>query len=192
MSKSLTILCLVVAAILAMFAAKIAIRQVEAGVSAREKPTRFEETIARTMRSWAIPRAAKEMTNPVQLTPEVLTDARRHYADHCAICHGNDGRGDTEMGRGMYPKPPDMSASPTQTLSDGELYSIIHNGIRLTGMPAWGSRTGPDNDSWALVHMIRHLPQLTPNELSDMQSYNPKSPAEMQEEKEEENFLNAK
>ena len=92
----------------------------------------------------------------------------------------------------LYPKAPDMRLQDTQSMSDGEIYFVIHNGIRLSGMPAWGPDSGPDADSWKLVHFIRHLPQLTADELTDMKHYNPQSPMEMQEEKEDEDFLNGK
>jgi mono/diheme cytochrome c family protein len=72
-------------------------------------------------------------------TPEVLSAARSHFADHCASCHGNDGSRKTEIGWNLYPKAPDMRLPETQNLTDGEIYYIIHNGIRLTRMPAWGS-----------------------------------------------------
>jgi mono/diheme cytochrome c family protein len=160
------------------------------GFSTRQAPTALERVLAREARHLAIPRAARDAANPMALTPELLVDARRHFADHCATCHANDGSGDTEIGRMLYPKAPDMRQRDTQSLSDGELYFIIHNGIRLSGMPAWGSDTGHDHDSWALVHFIRHLPNLSAAEIEDMKHYNPRSPAEMEEEKEEEEFLN--
>lgn len=162
------------------------------GFSTRTTPTALERTLAQEARYLAIPRAAREAANPVLLTPEILMEGQRHFADHCATCHGNDGSGDTEIGRGLYPKAPDMRQSDTQRMSDGEIYFIIHNGIRLSGMPAWGPDSGEDRDSWALVHFIRHLPHLTADEIEDMKQHNPMSPAEMQEEKEEEEFLNAK
>lgn len=77
----------------------------------------------------------------------------------------------------------------TQNLTDGELYDTIHNGIRLTGMPAWGIAE-KDDDSWKLVLFIRHLPQLTPEEEEEMTRLNPKSPAELKEEQDEQQFLN--
>ncbi len=43
------------------------------------------------------------------------------------------------MGRNMYPPAPDMRLAETQQMTDGELFYIIQNGVRLTGMPAWGS-----------------------------------------------------
>lgn len=162
------------------------------GFSTRESPTKVETMLARRARHLAISSADRNAANPMALSPELLVDARRHFADHCALCHANDGSGDTEIGRMLYPRAPDMRQAETQSLSDGELYFIIHNGVRMSGMPAWGSDSGEDHDSWALVHFIRHLPKLTPDEIEDMKHYNPHSAADMQEEKEEEEFLNGK
>ena len=86
----------------------------------------------------------------------------------------------------MYPKPPDMRLPATQNLTDGELYYIIENGIRLTGMPAWGDPhfMDQDDDSWKLVLFIRHLPHITPDEIKDMESYNPKGKMETEDDAE--------
>jgi len=164
------------------------------GFSARKEPTRIEAFFARNARLMAIPSAAKNLKNPVQLTPDVLIEGRRHFADHCAVCHANDGSGNTEVGRNLYPKAPDMREKATQSLSDGALYFIIHNGIRLSGMQAWGAESDADHDhdSWTLVHFIRHLPSLSAEEIKDMQQMNPRSPQEMREEREEEEFLKGK
>lgn len=158
------------------------------GFSARDNPSALETAVARAMRLAAIPSGAKDQKNPVPATPEVLQEGMAHFADHCAICHANDGSGRTEIGRNLYPKAPDMRQPETQNLTDGELYYIIHNGIRLTGMPAWGE-SAEDLDSWKLVHFIRHLSKLTPQEELEMERLNPKSPAERSEEQEEEEFL---
>jgi len=84
-----------------------------------------------------------------------------------------------------------MRLATTQGLSEGELYYIIHNGVRWTGMPAWG-KPGNDNDqdTWKLVLYIRHLPSLTAGEIRDMKRFNPRSDADREEEKEEQEFLN--
>lgn len=114
-----------------------------------------------------------------------------HWADHCAQCHGNDGRGQTPMGRNLYPKAPDMTLPATQRLSDGELFAIIKNGVRLSGMPAWGDDSpSSDLQTWNLVHFIRHLPKLTAPELDRMKGMNPVSPGQVQQAAEEEAFLN--
>ena len=160
------------------------------GVSARDQPTFVEAFVARRLRSLAIPRATRARQNPVPPTPEVLSGARAHFADHCASCHGNDGKGQTALGRNMYPKAPDMTLPETQRLSDGELFAIIENGVRFTGMPAWGS-PGPEDDAetWELVHFIRHLPRITPEELDQMKGMNPKTKKELDEEEAIRHFL---
>jgi mono/diheme cytochrome c family protein len=160
------------------------------GVSAKEQPGRIEEFVAGRARNMAIARRAKSLTNPVEYSGEMIADGRAHFADHCATCHANDGSGDTPIGRGMWPKPPDMRLDRTQNLSDGELFWIIENGIRFTGMPAWstGTKEG-ETASWHLVHFIRRLPKLTPEELTDMESLNPKPPAEIRQQIAEEEFL---
>lgn len=163
---------------------------IEHGVSARDEPTAAEAFLARRLRHLAIPRAAREAANPVPSGPDVLARARGHFADHCASCHGNDGRGRTKLGQGLYPKAPDMTRPETQNLSDGEILAIIENGVRLTGMPAWGEAGAHDlTESWELVHFIRHLPRLTPEELAQMESLNPKSRSEFEEEDRIRRFL---
>ncbi len=93
------------------------------------------------------------------------------------------------FGKGMYPKPPYLRLSRTQELTDGEIFYIIENGIRMSGMPAFGGADTADQ-SWKLVYFIRHLPQLSSVEEAKMGSLNPKSPDEFREEQEEQNFLN--
>jgi mono/diheme cytochrome c family protein len=162
---------------------------IQGGFSARDNPSAIEAYLARTARNFSIPASGRNAKNPFAPTPEVLSEARAHFADHCATCHGNDGTGNTQIGQNLYPKAPDMRLPQTQNLTDGELYYTIHNGIRLTGMPAWGT-ADKDDDSWKLVLFIRHLPQLTPSEAREMEALNPKGPAEKEEEQEEEQFLN--
>jgi len=144
---------------------------------------------ARTARNLSIPACERGTKNPFAPTAEVLSEARVHFADHCAICHGNDGVGKTQIGQNLYPKAPDMRLPPTQNLTDGEIYYVVHNGVRLTGMPAWGG-PGKDDDSWKLVLFIRHLPRMIPQEIKEMEQFNPKSDADRSEEEEEQHFLN--
>ncbi len=160
------------------------------GLVARSEPGALEARIARGVRSLAIPQEVSERRNPVPASPESLTDGRAHYADHCAVCHASDGSGETEMGQGMWPKAPDMRLSATQGLSDGDLFWIIENGIRFTGMAGWSTGTQEGEDaSWHLVHFIRHLPDLSPAELEEMETLIPRSEAEIRQEIEVERFL---
>jgi mono/diheme cytochrome c family protein len=160
------------------------------GLSTRVPPSSIEATISRAFRGLATPRSMRNAKNPVEPTAAVLDEALAHFADHCASCHGNDGSGQTDIGRSFYPPAPDMRAAPTQSLTDGELFSIIENGIRLTAMPGWGNGTAESAyGSWGLVHFIRHLPRLTPEEIAEMEALNPKTPEEWEEMQAEEAFL---
>jgi mono/diheme cytochrome c family protein len=160
------------------------------GLSARGEPGPFETTMARATRRLAMPANARTRRNPVPASAAALADGMNHYADHCATCHANDGSGDTDMGRGFFPKAPDMRLPATQDLTDGELFYVIEHGIRFTGMPAWGTGTDDgEQSSWMLVHFLRHLPRLTAAELETMKGRNPRSPEEIRLEIEEERFL---
>ncbi|HEU4684831.1 MAG TPA: cytochrome c [Nitrospira sp.] len=160
------------------------------GFSAKAEPHVLEVWLARRIRHLAIPVSQLDQPNPVPPSPEVLKEARAHFADHCAICHANDGSGKTPIGKSVYPQAPDLREPATQTMSDGELFWVIHNGIRFTGMPAWGEgEPEKDMDSWKLVHFIRHLPKLTPEELEEMKRLNPKTPKELEEEAAYDKFL---
>lgn len=189
MSRRVKTVCvLVLIAVIGVVAALALLLQ--HGFSARAQPSAVEAFVARRVRRLSMPRSAREARNPISETPETLAQARAHFADHCAICHANDGSGTTTIGKNLYPKAPDMREPRTQSLSDGELFYIIHNGIRLSGMPAWGGDSiGDDQDSWNLVHFIRHLPRITKEDLEEMKKMNPKSPREIEEEEEIRKFL---
>ena len=160
------------------------------GLNARGTPGVMETRIARAARRLAISRTTRDRQNPVPGSDAAIADGMAHFADHCASCHGNDGSGQTEIGRGLYPKAPDMRLPETQALSDGELFYIIDNGVRFTGMPAFGTGTAASAEStWRLVLFVRHLPRLTADELQRMETMNPRSPEEIRQEIEEQQFL---
>jgi len=163
---------------------------VTTGVSARPQPSRLESITAPTVRRIAIRTRVGNITNPVPASDAIIKEGMEHFADHCSVCHGNDGSGNTEMGRGLYPRAPDMRLPATQNLSDAELFYIIENGVRLTGMPAWstGTKEG-ETSSWHLVHFVRHLPKLSDEEIARMESLNPKAPEEIRQEIEADKFL---
>ena len=160
------------------------------GFSAKTEPHAIEVFLARQIRHLAIPIEQRNSPNPVPPSPDLLKEGLAHFADHCAQCHGNDGRGQTAIGKKVYPKAPDLRLADTQSMSDGELFWIIHNGIRFTAMPAWGEGDpAQDMDSWKLVHFIRHLPHLTPEELDQMKGLNPKTKKDLEEEAASDLFL---
>lgn len=183
-------LTLLVLGVLALLGGLFLWNTLRYGFSAHDEPTRMEATAAGAMRHWSTPSDLRDARNPLPLTPQVLADAQAHWADHCASCHGNDGKGKTVIGEHLYPRAPDMTLPATRSLSDGELFAVIENGIRLTGMPGWGNGTAESAyGSWTLVHFIRHLPKLTPEEIAAMQALNPKSPEEWEQMQAENDFL---
>lgn len=164
------------ALLLALFAVAIAAVLygavlIRCGFSATEEPSTLEKIVARTVRNLSIPRGARNQENPWKATPEILREAREDFTDRCAVCHGNDGSGQTQVGRNLYPKPPDLRSPQTQNLTDGQIRYIIQNGVRLTGMPAWSHpHQAQEDDSWKLVLFIRDLRQLSAGEKSMQQA----------------------
>jgi mono/diheme cytochrome c family protein len=149
---------------------------VRRGFSALATPSAFEELAATTARKMAVPSAYRHLRNPIMPSTQNIRAGMEHFSDHCATCHSNDGGGHTLFGKGLYPKPPDLRAARTQDKSDGELYYTIENGVRLSGMPAFGEEHTAAQ-TWRLVLFIRHLPQITAGELNEMKGLNPKTQA---------------
>lgn len=139
------------------------------GFSAAGRPSAAEQILARTARNWGIPAAARNEKNPWTPTADVLQEARDNFTNHCAACHGKDGDGHSGIGPNLYPKAPDLRRSETQALTDGEIHWIIQNGVRLTGMPAFGNPHGSqdDNSAWKLVLFIRSIGLGTPKQVAE-------------------------
>jgi mono/diheme cytochrome c family protein len=157
---------------LAVAAAGYGLTLVRRGFSALATPSAIEEFAATTARKMALPSAYRQLRNPIMPSTANIQAGMEHFSDHCATCHSNDGGG-----KGLYPKPPDLRAAGTQNRSDGELYYTIDNGVRLSGMPAF-SEAHTAAQTWRLVLFIRHLPQITAEELSEMKGLNPKMEAD--------------
>ena len=158
--------------------------------SAKGTPPEWEVKAARFIRHLATPSHFLKMSNPVPFSPENLAQARHHFADHCATCHANDGSGKTHMGPNFYPPVPDLRDPAIQAMADGELFYIIHYGIRFTGMPAWGKGLPEEDlDSWKLVLLIRHFPNITPEEITEMKQYNPLTREEREQQEALDRFL---
>ena len=95
--------------------------------------------------------------------PERINIGFRNYHAMCRFCHGAPGYSQTQVAKGLYPKPPEYKSKNVQRWSDAELYWIIENGIKMTGMPAFGPTHSKD-ELWGIVAFVRHLPNLIPKE----------------------------
>jgi mono/diheme cytochrome c family protein len=160
------------------------------GFSAKTEPHALEVWMARQIRHLAIPIEKRNAQNPIPLSPGVIKESLAHFANHCALCHANNGSGETPIGKNVNPRALDLRLPDIQSMSDGEIFWVIHNGIRFTAMPAWGEGDpAEDKDSWKLVHFIRHLPQLAPEELDRMKALNPTTKKDLEEEAAFDQFL---
>ena len=139
------------------------------GLAANVEPSRLERSVAERLVRLSIPADADRQQNPLSGDPDAWQQAREHYLDHCAGCHGRDMKGNTDVGANMYPRVPDLTSAEVQRKSDGALFYIIQNGVRWTGMPAWKGEHSPD-DTWKLVALVRKAPALTAAELDPGES----------------------
>ena len=149
---------------IAVLAVVYAAAVIHRGFSAADEPSVPERVLARLARNLSIPGAAKNETNPLAPTPDILQRARDRFTSQCASCHATTGTARTAVGQSLYPKAPNLRLADTQNLSDGELHYIIRNGVRLTGMPAWSNlQPKADDASWELVLFIRTLGTQAPS-----------------------------
>jgi mono/diheme cytochrome c family protein len=129
------------------------------GCTADKHPSQGETDLADAAKDVTIPLEAGKKTNPLAETDEVVSQGQEVFLGSCAQCHGADARGDTNVGRNMNPPAMDLSSAHVQHWSDAELFWIIQNGVRLTGMPSWKSSIS-ENDTWKLAHFIHNISRL--------------------------------
>jgi mono/diheme cytochrome c family protein len=123
----------------------------------------LERVVATLAVNRSVARRAPKTENPVKATPETLAKALTHYKSMCLTCHGAGAVSPSAIGEGLNPPAPDLTQPSVQKRTDGELFWLVQNGLRMTGMPAFGP-THKDEDLWALVAFLRHLPELTTEE----------------------------
>ena len=128
--------------------------------AADRAPGPVETAVARRLVRLSIPRSERNAVNPFGGDQNAWRSAADHFSEHCAMCHGIDGRGGSTIGSHMYPPVPDLASPAIQQFSDGALFSIIQNGVRWTGMPAFRSTDDAD-ETWKLVSFVRQVPALS-------------------------------
>jgi len=132
-------------------------------VSAKEGSGKLERKVAAFTLQRSVARRAPKEKNPFAASPEALKLGLAHYKENCVMCHGAPGVEESEAGMGLNPPAPDLTLPAVQNMSDGELYWIVANGIRMTGMPAF-SLTHKKEEIWHMVTFVRHLPQISADE----------------------------
>ena len=132
-------------------------------VAASVPPGKLEGSLARLALNRSVARRAPVVKNALAASPDVLRDGLSHYRENCVGCHGAPGVDAAEYGQGLNPPAPDLTLPRIQKRPDGELFWIVANGIRMTGMPAFGP-THKEEELWKIVSFLRHLPELSPEE----------------------------
>ena len=135
-------------------AAALAWRSVIPGLSsARREPPAIEVSVATWLLRASVPADDKARTNPLGGDPADIAAGQDIFRQKCEICHAYDGSGKTEIGAGQYPRPPALR-SLVASLTDGEIFYHIRNGIRNTGMPAWSMPEGQIWQHWFSISAI--------------------------------------
>src|SRR5882757_4736318 len=158
---------LAIAAILVVALAGVGYALVLPGLSvARQEPSRLEVKVATWLLHASVPASAKSAFNPLGKNPDPAAIQAGHdlFTKKCETCHAYDGGGKTELGAGTFPRPPALRAL-APSLTDGEIFYHIRNGIRNTAMPAWNF---PDAQVWQLVAYIRRMPMVASREPQDV------------------------
>jgi len=113
-------------------------------LTALQEPGALETRIANLAKHSVIRLASRHVIPPPPPRASVEAGGTRFGLD-CGICHGVDGRAQTPSGQWMYPRAADLSSKRVQSYSDQEVFWIINNGIRSTGMPGFGKLETPDH-----------------------------------------------
>jgi len=137
--------------------------------SARPGPSKIESLIAPWALDRSMARHAPTATNPFAKNTSVTSAGLALYRENCLVCHGVIGAPARELSAGLNPPPPALFGDDVQQLKDGELFWVVQNGIRMTGMPAFGDVLS-DEEIWKTVAFVRHLPKLTDGETTALAS----------------------
>jgi mono/diheme cytochrome c family protein len=145
-------------ALLVLFFLVAAVAASQFNLSALPEPGRAESYLATKAKRFLIYRASRGAVPPPPADLQAsIKEGDKLFGTECSQCHGLDGHKATDAGRWMYPRAADLTSPDVQRYSDRELFWILKNGVRLSGMPGFGS-VEPDDHIWNLVHFVRTLP----------------------------------
>lgn len=138
-------------------------------VSANQEPAKFEDWVMGTFRDRSIEERSEDLKGPALDDEARVRTGYSIYSTHCVTCHGAPGVWPDDLAMGLYPTPPSLDSPAVQDEEDGELFWIVKNGIKFTGMPAFGPMQ-TDDDLWSVVAFLRRLPHLSPDEYKAMRA----------------------
>ena len=130
-------------------------------VSALPEPGPFETSVAMKVKDWYIHRAVEgPLAPPPANDAASISAGGTTFIMGCATCHGKGGRNPTPVGKSMYPRALDLGSPEVQGMPDREIFWVIKNGIRLSGMPGF-AHIESDEEIWQLTYYVRSLGKQT-------------------------------
>jgi len=135
-------------------------------VAASTPHNAFEQSLFRTAMRRSVVAMSRTVSRSPRFTDEMVRDGFDHYEDVCAGCHGGPGIERNEIGKGLSPPAPDL-ADAVAAWSPSQLFWIVKNGLKMTGMPSFG-KTHDDNQVWSIVAFIEQLPGMSSDQYREM------------------------
>ena len=147
-------------------------------VSAIHRETGILRWVLNTTSDNSVEKHAEGISVPDLNSIEKIKEGFTHYNEMCVGCHGAPGKQETELAKGLDPEAPDLSES-AKDMAAQELFWVTKNGIKMTGMPAWG-KTHSDDKIWNIVAFLEKLPGMTGAEYDSLEAHT--SPMKEEEE----------
>ena len=133
--------------------------------AATSKPPKWEDTFAVRSLHIALARDAKNLHPPTPASEETLRSGMKIYRTNCAGCHGDFGQPSTWGANGFYPRVPQFADAPSALRSE-EMFLVVRNGIRYSGMGAWKDLMS-EEDTWKVVLFLSNMKSLPPTVRSE-------------------------
>lgn len=131
--------------------------------------TKIVYWVLEQVRERSISRASADIEVPSLDSADMLISGGVDYEQMCSTCHLKPGQKESDIRKGLYPQPPNLSLAEheeehgdevDETTEAQKMFWTIKHGIKASGMPAWGL-THDDESIWAMVVFIKNLPDLT-------------------------------
>jgi hypothetical protein len=145
-------------------------------VSASRADNALTQWTLHTAMERSVAQAARSIGDPPVFTDHMALHGFEHFDEMCTGCHGGPGIERSEIGKGLNPQAPDL-AKAVKTWTPQELFWIVKNGVKMTGMPSFGA-THDDKEVWNVIALIEKLPTMTPEQYQQMKAMPPPEPHE--------------
>jgi mono/diheme cytochrome c family protein len=123
----------------------------------------------------AMKRTAAGVQAPAAFTPRQTIAGLQLYESDCMECHGGPGVARAAWVQGMNPSPPFL-LDASRRWTRGQLFWVVKNGVKMTGMPAWGASQS-DTQIWDLVAFLEAMSEMKPADFQRLQAARAKTPA---------------